>query len=210
MADETGSGASLVERAKRILIEPDAEWGRIDAEPMTIGSIFTRWILILAAIPPVAFLIGQLLFGGMTVLGITVRPSASWLIANAITSYVFIVTGIFLYALLIDALAPTFNGTSNRVQALKASAFSMTPGLLAGIFGLLPALAILGMLAGLYGLYLLYLGVPKLMKVPAEKVVPYIVTIVIAGLALVAVASAVIGQITRSLAPVPASPFIIE
>jgi hypothetical protein len=209
MADETGSGASLVERAKGLLIAPDAEWDRIDAEPATVGEIFTRWLVILALIPAVAGLIGQLLFGGMTVLGVTVRPSPSWLIANAVISYALSLTGVFLYALLIDALAPTFNGTSNRVQAMKVAAYAATPAFLAGIFGLIPQLAVLMVIGALYSLYLLYLGLPKLMKVPADKTIPYIATVIVAGILLVLVASLIIGPIVGSVAPTPIPSVVI-
>jgi len=195
MADETGAGTSLVDRIKRILIEPNQEWDRIDAEPATVGDIFKRWILPLAAIPALAGLIGMQLFG-ISLLGITYRPPIGTALASAVISYVFTITGIFLYILLIDALAPTFNGTSNRVQATKVVAYSATPAFVAGILGLIPQLSILTIIGGLYGLYLLYLGLPKLMKVPADKNVPYIVTVIVAGIVLALVAGILIGSLS--------------
>ena len=36
-----GAPVSLVERVKNILVTPKTEWPRIDAEPATIGSIYT-------------------------------------------------------------------------------------------------------------------------------------------------------------------------
>ena len=53
----------LVDRAKNILITPKTEWPVIDAEPSSIGDIYKRYVLILAAIPVVAGLSGNLLFG---------------------------------------------------------------------------------------------------------------------------------------------------
>src|SRR4030095_16048080 len=103
--------------------------------------------------------------------------------------FLFIATGVFLYALLIDALAPTFNGTSNRVQAVKVAAYSATPGLVAGIFLLIPDLAILMAIGVLYCFYLIFLGLPKLMKVPADRTVPYIVSVIVAGILIVLIAS---------------------
>jgi hypothetical protein len=200
MADETGAGTSLVERVKRILLEPNQEWDRINVEPATVGSIFTRWVLPLAAIPVVASFIGVLVFG-MSLLGVTFRPPIGTLLGNAIISYVFTITGIFLYTLLIDALAPTFNGTSDRVQATKVVAYSATPAFVAGILGISPQLSILTLLGGLYGLYLIYLGLPKLMKVPEEKTVPYIVTVIGAGIVLALVAGVVIGAVSAVFQP---------
>jgi hypothetical protein len=202
MGDETGAGTSLVERVKRILLEPNQEWDRIDAEPMTVGGIFARWIFPLALIPAVASLIGMLVFGA-SFLGISYRPQVGMLVVNTVITYVFTTSGIFLYALLIDALAPTFNGTQDRVQATKLAGYSATPGLVAGIFGLLPSLAILIAIGFLYALYLIYLGLPKLMKVPAEKTVPYIVTVIVAGMVIVLIASSLIGRLSMSFAPSP-------
>jgi len=65
-------------------------------------------------------------------------------------------------------------------QAIKLSAYSSTAGWVAGIFYLIPALWILAIIGGLYSLYLFWVGLPVMMKVPAEKAVPYIVVIVIA------------------------------
>src|SRR3546814_4593139 len=67
------------------------------------------------------------------------------------------IVGVFLFALIIDWLAPRFGGTSSRVQAVKVAAYSATAGWVAGIFALVPSLAMLSIL-GLYSLYLLYLG----------------------------------------------------
>ena len=73
-------------------------------------------------------------------------------------------------ALIIDALAPTFGGTQDRVQALKTIAYCYTASWIAGIAVILPFIAVLIMLAaGIYGIYLLYLGLPHTMKCPQDK-----------------------------------------
>ena len=74
--------------------------------------------------------------------------------------------------LVIDALAPTFNGQKNQPNALKLAVYSMTPAWLAGIFSLIPGFRVLG-IVGLYGLYLLWVGLPPLMKSPEEKSIGY-------------------------------------
>lgn len=209
MADETGAGTSLVERVKRILIEPNQEWDKIDAEPMTVGGIFKNWVFPLAAIPAVATFIGMLVFG-ISFLGVTYRPSLGTLLANLVVTYVFTTSGVFLYGLIIDALAPTFNGTPNRVQAQKVSAYSATPAFIAGILGIIPQLSILSILGGLYGLYLIYLGLPKLMKTPEDKTVPYIATVIGAGIVLVLVAGFIIGKLSALFAPAATGPYVLS
>ena len=49
---------ALVDRIKGILLEPRSEWTTIAAEATSVQSLYTGWIMILAAIGPVAMLIG--------------------------------------------------------------------------------------------------------------------------------------------------------
>jgi Yip1 domain len=187
----------LVTRAKNILIQPKAEWELIDAEPASVGGIYRNWVVILAAIPPLATLIGSLVFG-ISLLGVTYRPGVVEALGAAITSYVLTLIGVYVLALIIDALAPQFGGTPNRVQAVKVAAYSSTAAWVGGIFGLMPSLALLGVLFGLYSLYLLYLGLPRLMKAPADKAVAYTVVTILAAI----VVAILIGIVTAPIARV--------
>jgi len=90
---------------------------------------------------------------------------------------------VFVLALIIDALAPTFGGQKNPIQALKVAAYSATAAWVAGIFGLIPALGFLGLL-GLYSLYLLFLGLPILMKAPEDKAMGYTLVVIVAAIVL--------------------------
>ncbi len=140
--------SNLIGRAKSILLTPRTEWQVIAAEPDTIRGIYTGYIMILAAIPAVKLLLSAR-FLGMSVLPIV------------ITTYVLSLAGTFLVALIVDALAPTFGGQKDRVQALKVVAYAYTAAWVASIIGIVPGLGLLSALAGaIYGLYLLYLGLP--------------------------------------------------
>jgi FlaG/FlaF family flagellin (archaellin) len=102
-------------------------------------------------------------------------------LSRAIVSYVFSLVGAFVLALIIDGLAPTFQGRKSQVQALKLVAYASTASWLAGIFALIPGLGILGIL-GLYSLYLFYTGLPVMMKSPPEKSLPYTAVIIVAAI----------------------------
>ena len=196
--------AGMVERVKRILLQPKLEWERIDAEQTSVGELFRGWVLILAAVPALAGLIGSLVFG-YSFLGITYRPSIGEALTSAVTQYVLAIVGVFVLALIIDALAPRFGGVSNRVQAVKVAAYSATAAWVAGIFNLLPALAMLSIL-GLYSLYLLYLGLPRLMKAPDDKAMPYTLVTVAAAILLALLIGAIMAPVTALFrGPVPAS-----
>jgi len=176
----TGDRAmALIDRVKNILLTPREEWPVIDAEPTTTAELYKGYIMPLAAIGPVASTIGGLAFMYRLYPG-TYRPAVGSVISSAVVTYLLMLAGVYVVALIIDALAPSFDGTKNQLQALKVAAYSSTASWVAGIFGLIPALAILGVLLGLYSVYLLYLGLPILMKVPEQKVLGYTVVVIIA------------------------------
>jgi len=184
----------MIGRIKRILLEPKAEWARIDVEPDTVGGIFTRWVVPLAAIPALAGMIGALAFG-YGAFGFVYRPSIAEAAGGAVVRYVMALVSIFVLALIIDALAPNFGGTKSKVQAMKVAAYSATASWLAGIFAIVPSLAFLGLL-GLYSLYLLYLGLPRLMKVAEDKALPYTLVTIGAAILLAIVVMIVVAPIS--------------
>jgi hypothetical protein len=187
---------ALIARVKNILTRPKAEWLVIDAEPATVNGLYTGYACILAAIPAVATLIGGQVFGHGA-FGVTYRPPLIGALATTVVSYVLSLVMVYVLALIIDALAPSFDGSKDRLKALKVAIYASTAGWVAGVFMILPALAVLGVLGGLYSLYLLYLGLPALMKAPQAKALGYTaVTIVVAivlSIAVSAVAAAVGG-----------------
>jgi hypothetical protein len=175
---------NLIERAKNIIITPKTEWDKIAGEATPTQQLIVGYVLPLAGAAAVAGFIGSSilagLFGGAIGIGFA--------LIGAIIHVVMAVVSVFVLGFIIDALAPTFSGTKNFEQALKVTAYSYTP---AWVFGLLAIIPLLGSLAalvgGLYGIYLLYLGLPKLMKAPQEKSVPYLIVVIIAAIVLWAV-----------------------
>jgi len=97
---------------------------------------------------------------------------------------------VFVVALIVDALAPTFGGQKDALRALKVTAYSFTPAWVAAILRILPTLHIVAALIGLYGLYLMYVGLPVLMRTPADKALGYTVVVVLCAIVLSIVISA--------------------
>lgn len=201
-----GVPSGMIERIRGILLAPKAEWERIDAEPATVQGIMMGWVAPLAAIGPVCGLIGSQLFG-ISILGITWRPSIVASISQAIVAYVLALVAVFVVSLIIDALAPTFNGTKNPVQAMKVAAYSSTAGWLAGVFQLLPMLGVLAILAALYNLYLFWLGLPKLMKAPEDKAIPYVVVTILVAIVVFAAVGALTSVASGIFTPHVSSPY---
>ena len=65
-----GPAAGIIQRAKDILLKPKETWPVIAAEPATTQSIYMPYVLVLAAIGPLAGFIGGQVFG-ITILGVT-------------------------------------------------------------------------------------------------------------------------------------------
>ena len=189
----------MVARAKSLLLTPEAEWRRIDAEPMTVKAIMIGWAAPLAAIGPLAALIGTQVFG-FRVFGIVYRPPLGNSLATAVVSYVTALIGVYVLALVIDNVAPSFGARRDMVAATKVAVFSFTAAWLAGIFTLVPQLAVLG-LVGLYSLYLLWIGLPILMKPPADKAQTYAVVAIACGIIAYVVVSYLVGLVSDALTP---------
>jgi Yip1 domain len=183
---------ALIERVKAILLKPKEEWVKIEAEQATTQGLYTHYILILAALPVICRFLGSVIFG-YSFFGVTYRPGFVGALGGAIVQYVLSLVGVFILALIIDALASTFNGQKSQIQALKLAAYSWTAAWLAGCFALIPAIGMLSIL-GLYSLYLLYVGVPILMKAPQDKAFMYTGAVIVCAIVLSIIISLVAGM----------------
>lgn len=181
---------TLISRVKGILLTPKAEWSVIDTEETSAAALYTSYIIPLAAIGPIASIIGWTVFGMSIPFGASFRVPIGFAVRNAAFQYVGALIGVFVLALIIDALAPTFGGQKNQIQALKVAAYSATAAWVVGIFGLIPSLGFLGLL-GLYSLYLLFLGLPILMKAPEDKATGYTLVVIVVTIVLAIAVSAV-------------------
>ena len=187
--DMQGQGSrDIVTRVKAILTTPKTEWPVIAAETTTIADLYKSYVVILAAIPAIATFIGMSIIG----LGFFRMPIGTGL-TMAVAMYIMALVGVFVIALIIDALAPTFGSTKDQMQALKTAVYSMTAYWVASVFGIIPGLGgLIALLGGLYGLYLLYLGLPFTMKTPADKAVAYTAVTVICSIVVMFVLNLVI------------------
>lgn len=174
----------IIQRAKNICLTPATEWPVIASEPATAGGLITGYAAPLAAIGAIAGFIGGAIVGRTIPFVGTYRvPFATALVA-AIFMFGMALVGVFVLSLIIDALAPTFSGQKNSIQALKLAVYSYTPAWIAGVLQISTLLGILAIFASFYGIYLLYLGLPTLMRSPQDKSIPYTVVVLICAIVL--------------------------
>jgi len=184
----------LVQRAQGILLRPKEEWAKIKGETTTVSELFISYAMILAAVPPLARFIGRLLYRSEIPFARVPVWSVGRALSNAVLSYMFSLAIVYLFALIIDALAPNFSSAQNMTNSMKLAVFSMTPVWVAGIFYIIPNLGDLAMLAGLYGLYVLYEGFQTpMIETPRDKVLGFLVVSIIAAVALFIVAGLILG-----------------
>lgn len=181
----------LIARVKYILTRPKLEWAVIEAEFATPRSLFARYAMVLAAIGPVAGLIGGQV-AAPNFFGLVLRTPITGGLIGALATWGFWLLLALVLGLVIEALAPTFGATKDRLQAQKVAVYSLTPAWIGAVFNLFPSLAWVGVLIAFYGCYLLYLGLGVVMKAAQDKVLGYTVVVTLVALLLSMVAWSVI------------------
>ena len=182
---------NLVERVQAILLKPKETWPVIAAEAGDIPSIYKNYLVYLAAIPAIAGFIGMSLVG-VGAFGVSFRVPFLTGLVNMVVGFVLALAMVYVLALIANALAPTFKGEKNLLNAFKLVAYGATAGMVGGIFNLLPALSMLGLLAALYSIYLLYTGIPVMMKAPEDKALGYTAVLIVCGI----VAGIIVGAVS--------------
>lgn len=189
--------SKIIARVQAILARPKQEWPVIAGEQSSLKEMYLGYIMVLAAIGPVAG------FLNMTVIGMdvpfmgTYRMGFGAGLSNMVFSYAMALVGVYLVALIINHLAPTFGGQKDVMQALKTVAYSYTAAWIAGLGHIVPwvGMAIL-ILGSVHSIYLLYLGLPVMMHCPREKAAKYAAACIVVALVVGIAISLLVGGIT--------------
>jgi hypothetical protein len=186
----------IVNRVQQIILKPKEEWVKIKEEKVTIVELFTSYAMILLAIPTIAQFIGWSLVGQRIPFVGWYRRGIGTGLLRAILYYILTLVSVYVFGIIINALAPTFSSKSDATAAMKLAVYSMTPAWVAGVLYLIPFLNILVILASLYGIYILYLGfVTPMMDTPKEKVIAYMIVSLVVAVVVWVVVAVVLGAI---------------
>jgi hypothetical protein len=171
---------NIMERVRNMLLTPKTEWSKIDAEPATPQSLFTGYVMILAAIGPI----------------VRIAVSLGSGIVTEIVRYAIALAVTLIVAFIVDALAPSFGGTRNFAKSLALVAYSWTAAWVAAIVSFVPVAGALVALAALiYAFYTFYLGAAVLGRASADKAAGF--TIVVALCAIVV--AVLLGNVLSSM-----------
>ena len=194
---------SIVERAKNIILKPTDEWNVIASEPATIGGLFTGYAMPLALIP----LVSTILFTGL--LGISAADMMGFgdgmpldlmaIAGMAILSLIVSLVSLFVMGTMVKLVSPSFNGTSDKVQAMKLMTYASTPSWVVALLSWIPFLgAVLGFAAIVYVVYLIYCGLNPVMGIPKEKLAGFTVVIVLIYVVVALIMSGIVAALLYS------------
>jgi hypothetical protein len=198
---------SIVERAKNIILKPADEWNVVADEPATVGGLFTGYAMILAGLALISGIVAAGLLGigaeGLAAAGMSATLTDT--LVRASLGYVVGLAMLYVMALIVNAVSPSFNGRSDFIQSLKLMTYASTPSWLMGavtpFFAEFPFLVVLMSFAAVaYVVYLIYLGIKPTLNVPQDKVAGFTVVIVVVYVVIIViVTAAVLGLLATSL-----------
>lgn len=195
---------NLVNRVQKILLSPKSEWDVIDKEPADVTGTLTTYVGPLVVLSALAAAAGLIIFGISIGFGLTVRPPITSVLIQAVLAVVLGIVSVYILAFVIDALAPSFGAQKNFNQAFKVAAFYPTAYWLGSLLAIVPAIGWIGSLVGgLYSLYLLFVGLPKLMKPPADKGIVYTIVVIVVLIVIYLIIGFIVAKVAMSFAPTP-------
>lgn len=179
----------IILRIKNIISKPDSEWNSIANEKGDFKQVLNNYAL------PLILLVSVARFLGLSKFGINL---SFYSILYAGVDFLSLYFGIYLAALIIKEIAPSFQSHNDKTIAFKIIVYSSTPIFVASfISNLAPSLFFVNLFY-IYTLYLLWTGIGPLMNTAERNKMSFIIIIVIVLFA----STVAIDKILTSLLPV--------
>jgi hypothetical protein len=178
-------------RVKNILLNPVAEWEVIKQE--TTG----KNVLLLNYALPFIVLIGVCIFLGNIIFHMRYFSFTGSLL-SALVTMISAFAAIYISAIVINELAPSFGTQKNSEAAFKLVIYSFTAYFIAAAASSLLSITGIRMilsLCGLYSFYLLYIGMKPIMGTPEDKHAGYFLVSLLVIIAVYVVISIILGLI---------------
>lgn len=161
----------IFEQARAIITSPKSAFEQIKSENKSISEIFTNYLLVLAALPPLASLIGLWLFGYTPEYSpITYRPPFFSGVIAAGFCYLGALVAVYLSASILEKLAAYFSATADLENSFRLVAYASTPIFVGSLLSFIPGLSAFGLIAGIaYTAYLVWLVNSEFVIVPKNN-----------------------------------------
>ena len=174
-----------------LFAHPREEFLLIQKEQADRPTLYITYVLILAAIPPVAIFIGSAMTGWRIGEGDITRMTVPSTISLCILLYIAIIAEIYVLGRAIDWMRDTYTDLCKRsLSGLAMATYIVMPLLVFSVFAVYPTIwmILLTMIvASSYSAYLLYAGVPIFFEIPKERGVMFSSAILAIGLVLAVV-----------------------
>jgi len=155
-----------------ILFNPKQAWERVrDANDSIVGH-YLKYVLWIALLPAFAWYYGTTEIGWV-IGGRVVRMTSESAMQIMSLFYLAILVGVGGLGYMVHWMSETYEAhTSTLAHGIGIAAYTCTPLFVCGITGFYPVLwldMVLGCAAAAWSVYLLYIGVPIVMRIPAER-----------------------------------------
>lgn len=160
MKQVRGPVGRVLRRAFRITVAPAQEWAAIARERPGGVRVLLLYVLPLAAIPAVAWMIGLAVFGmELVMVGEPMaRPGPGLILHSGLVTYLGSIASVAMLAAALGLLAPMYGGRRDWGGAWTVAAYGATPLWLAGAMLLKPALFVAMLPVMLYCAYVYHCG----------------------------------------------------
>lgn len=167
---DLGKKSEFLSICKRIVIDPRKFWEEEPTEEEDVLQLYKRFGFLILGIP--------MIFG---VVGYTLSGKLSFTVFNSlVVGFTLSLCVSYVVSWIMHWLSPKFGGEKNLTGALKLNLYSQVPAAtmaIASLLGMGVISSILQLLGGIWSIVITYLGVPKMLSIPREKLVPFILTI---------------------------------
>jgi len=186
------SGGGIISRAMNMILKPKAEWANVYYETPNNSKSLT-YAVILLLIPTICNFLAYG-FIGVKMMGYTFKSIPSG-VQQGLSSFIGGFLSLYVTAIVVNALASSFDSEKNFGRSMQLVVYSMTPFWVGGIFFLIPGFTPLVFFVGIYGLYLMYLGMPYVMRTPQHKTGGYLVVSIIVMIIVQVIVMLILGVI---------------
>lgn len=154
---------------KRIITDPRKFWEDEPTGEEDVFHLYKRFGFLIVGMPIIFGLLGYALAGKLN----------SVVLNSSLVGFTLSVCVSYVMSWIMHWLSPKFGGARNLTGALKLNLYSQVPAAIMAIASLLGVGVIgyiLQLVGGIWSIIITYLGVPKMLSVPRENLVPFILT----------------------------------
>ncbi len=189
-----------ISNAKDVLLTQNAEWTRIMSEENDKQSLLRYGMMLIAIVYAILFAFSLLFTMNMAFIG---GISTTYIITMVVVQFALGIASLYFIPMILAAIAPSFGGKNDSLNALKLFVFTATPSWIGTAFSRIPILGwLIALAGGVYAIFLFWSHVDEAMSIPADKKVGYVIVSVLVLAVIYIVIGAIGGGVAAMVSPV--------